>query len=105
MMALRAMEQLSPLAVLQRGYAIAMDDAGSVIRSVDDTGLDSLIPVILSDGSLQCSVNSIKPEETMEKKKTAKSDSEKAAEINFEKALQQLEEIAGEAGGWRALPG
>ncbi len=59
-MALKAMEQLSPMAVLQRGYAIAMDDEGSVIRSVSDTGVDSLIRLLLADGSLQCRVNSIK---------------------------------------------
>ncbi len=58
-MALKAMEQLSPMAVLQRGYAIAMDDEGSIIRSVDEAEIDSLIRLMLSDGSLQCSVNSI----------------------------------------------
>lgn len=58
-MALKAMEQLSPMAVLQRGYAIAQDDEGSLIRSVADTEVDSLIRLLLSDGSLQCSVNSI----------------------------------------------
>jgi exodeoxyribonuclease VII large subunit len=58
-MALKAMEQLSPMAVLQRGYAIALDDEGSVIRSVADTEADSLIQLLLSDGSLQCSVNSV----------------------------------------------
>ncbi|HNW28401.1 MAG TPA: exodeoxyribonuclease VII large subunit [Spirochaetota bacterium] len=58
-MALKAIEQLSPMAVLQRGYAIAMDEEGKVMRSVSDTGVDSLIRLLLSDGSLKCRVNSI----------------------------------------------
>ncbi|HOT46346.1 MAG TPA: exodeoxyribonuclease VII large subunit [Spirochaetota bacterium] len=58
-MALTTMEQLSPMAVLQRGYAIAMDEEGQVIRSVDDSGVDSLIRLLLSDGTLRCRVNSI----------------------------------------------
>jgi len=58
-MALKAMEQLSPMAVLQRGYAIAMDEDNRVMRSVDDTGVDSQIRLLLSDGTLRCRVNSI----------------------------------------------
>ncbi len=58
-MALKALEQLSPMAVLQRGYAIAMDDEGSVIRSVADAEIDGLIRLMLTDGTVQCSVNSI----------------------------------------------
>ena len=58
-MALKAMEQLSPMAVLQRGYAIALDGEGTIIRSVDDTEVNALVRVLVSDGSLRCSVNSI----------------------------------------------
>jgi exodeoxyribonuclease VII large subunit len=61
LMAVRALEQLSPLAVLQRGYAIALDEAEAVVRSIANTGIGRLISVILSDGSLKCSVNSIQP--------------------------------------------
>lgn len=60
-MALKALDQLSPLGVLRRGYAIAMGEDESVIRSVADTAEGSLMQLLLSDGSLQCSVNSIHP--------------------------------------------
>ncbi len=55
----QALEQLSPLGVLRRGYAIAQDEAGAVIRSVADTAVGCPISVILTDGSLKCAVNSI----------------------------------------------
>ncbi len=61
LMALKALEQLSPLGVLRRGYAIAMGADEAIIRSVADTGTGDLIRVLLPDGSLACSVNSIHP--------------------------------------------
>jgi exodeoxyribonuclease VII large subunit len=60
-MAVRAMEQLSPFAVLQRGYAVAMDEAGAVLRSVSGVKIGKLIDLLLHDGTLRCSVNSIHP--------------------------------------------
>lgn len=55
----RALEQLSPLGVLRRGYAIAQDEAWTVIRSVADTAVGRLVSVTLADGALKCTVNSI----------------------------------------------
>jgi exodeoxyribonuclease VII large subunit len=55
----RTLEQLSPLGVLRRGYAIAQDEARTVIRSVADTAVGRLISVLLADGTLRCDVNSI----------------------------------------------
>lgn len=59
LMAVRALEQLSPLGVMQRGYAIVLDEAERVIRSIANTGVGRTISVVLSDGSLECNVNSI----------------------------------------------
>jgi exonuclease VII large subunit len=58
-MALTALDQLSPLAVLKRGYAIPLDGSDSVIRSVDDTGMGNLVRLLLSDGTLRCIVHAI----------------------------------------------
>ena len=60
-MALKALEQLSPLAVLRRGYALALDEGEAVIRSVMDTEIGMLIKLIMHDGSLRCNVSSIHP--------------------------------------------
>jgi exodeoxyribonuclease VII large subunit len=70
-MALKAMEQLSPMAVLQRGYAIPLDESDAVVRSVGDTGVGRLIRLLMRDGSLRCSVNSIDPGGSRGKKKDA----------------------------------
>ncbi len=71
LLALKALDQLSPLSVLQRGYAIALDDRDEVIRSVKDTKVNELIRLLLRDGSLNCSVNSIKKGEHGGQKKQA----------------------------------
>ena len=68
-MALKAMEQLSPMAVLKRGYAIPLDETDAVVRSVGDTGVGRLIRLLIQDGSLRCSVNSIHPGGNRGKKK------------------------------------
>lgn len=57
-MGLRAarLNDLSPLAVLGRGYAIARDGAGSVVKSVDQAGAGDPLEVSVSDGVLECRV-------------------------------------------------
>lgn len=50
------LNDLSPLAVLGRGYAIARNEAGSVIKTVETAPLGSAIEVSVSDGVLACRV-------------------------------------------------
>jgi len=51
------LNELSPLATLTRGYAIAIDTADNKpIRSVLDVSLEEEIDVFLTDGRLRCSV-------------------------------------------------
>lgn len=58
-MALNSLDQLSPLAVLKRGYSVAMDESKRVIRSVTGTDVGNAVHLLLHDGSLGCIVNSI----------------------------------------------
>lgn len=62
-LALRAgrLHDLSPLAVLSRGYAIAKDEEGSVVRSVYAVHDGDKLDVAVSDGVISCSVNSSSP--------------------------------------------
>ncbi len=57
-MALQALENLSPLNVMKRGYAIAMDKKKIIIKNIDDTEQGDRISLHLADGSLQCLVES-----------------------------------------------
>ena len=68
-MALNSLDQLSPLAVLKRGYSVAMDETNRVIRRADETEIGRLIRVLLHDGSLRCTVNSIEKGERHGKEK------------------------------------
>jgi exodeoxyribonuclease VII large subunit len=58
-MALAAIDRLSPLSVLKRGYSIALDERDAVIKRTDDTAIGRLIKLILGDGLLRCTVNSL----------------------------------------------
>ena len=46
------LQERSPLKVLERGYAIATDAAGNVLRSVDSVSPGDIVSVRLLDGSL-----------------------------------------------------
>lgn len=52
-----ALDALSPLKVLSRGYSIAEDSNGRLIRSCGDVAVGENIRVELSDGTLACSVD------------------------------------------------
>ncbi len=52
------LQERSPLKVLERGYAIATDAAGNVLRSVDSVSAGDLISVRLMDGKLDSQVRS-----------------------------------------------
>lgn len=52
------LDAMSPLKVLARGYAVASDPDGMVLRSVEDTETGKSIRVQLADGALNCTVES-----------------------------------------------
>lgn len=55
-----ALDAMSPLKVLSRGYAIAEDGGGRVLRSVERMQSGDEVRVELTDGRLNCRVESIK---------------------------------------------
>ncbi len=58
-----ALDAMSPMRVLSRGYSITENERGAVIRSVDELLPGDLITVRLKDGRASCSVrNTIKGE-------------------------------------------
>jgi exodeoxyribonuclease VII large subunit len=48
------LDSLSPLAVLSRGYAIAFDDAGRVIKRAADVRSGDRLRIRVADGELDC---------------------------------------------------
>ena len=53
----RALHAVSPLATLERGYAIVFDDAGRVLRSAQSTAVGARLTARLADGSLRVIVS------------------------------------------------
>ena len=54
------LDALSPLAVLGRGYAIARDGDGGVVRSVEQAKAGQPLDVTVSDGVIECSVSGVR---------------------------------------------
>ena len=54
------LDAMSPLKVLTRGYAMAQDEDGTVLRSVRQTGIGQDITVSLSDGTVRAKVTEVK---------------------------------------------
>jgi exodeoxyribonuclease VII large subunit len=55
------LQSLSPLAVLQRGYALVQDDSGAVIRSVRQVGDGETVHTRLGDGSFSSQITATTP--------------------------------------------
>jgi exodeoxyribonuclease VII large subunit len=55
------LQAVSPLATLQRGYAIALDRSGHTIGSIQATAPGAEIAVRLQDGTLDCNVTAATP--------------------------------------------
>lgn len=51
-----ALDAMSPLKVLSRGYCISETADGTVIRSTEDVSIDDMISVTVSNGNLKCLV-------------------------------------------------
>ena len=57
-----ALDAMSPLRVLTRGYCVATDERGSVITGTDMLHIGSKLRLRLSDGSADCTVDGIEKE-------------------------------------------
>ena len=51
------LNDLSPLAILGRGYAIARDDEGRVVKETSQVASGDELQVVVSDGTIACTVN------------------------------------------------
>lgn len=63
-----ALDAMSPLKVLSRGYAVALTPDGTVLRRAQQTAQGDAITVKLSQGALSCTVDKIMEEENYGKK-------------------------------------
>lgn len=51
------LDALSPLKVLGRGYAVARNEQGQILRAAQEAAAGEKIEVLLGQGSLNCTVN------------------------------------------------
>ena len=52
---------LDPFTPLRRGYAMACDDEGNILRSAGQTSPGKSISILLSDGRIRSTVTAIEP--------------------------------------------
>ena len=52
-----SLDALSPLKVLGRGYAVARDENGTILRAAEEARVGEKIEVLLGQGSLMCTVD------------------------------------------------
>ncbi len=57
-----SLDAMSPLRVLSRGYAIAEDEGGKPLRSVDQLSPGEMLAVRLLDGKADCRIENVKKE-------------------------------------------
>ena len=57
------LNSLSPLSVLHRGYSVAVDKSGNLLRSIKDVQSGEELNVRIEDGTLQTKVTSVKPQQ------------------------------------------
>lgn len=55
-----ALDAMSPLKVLSRGYSIATDMSGGSIKSIKDVHIDDALALRLADGQLDCRVEAVR---------------------------------------------
>lgn len=66
-MSASAVENLSPLGVIARGYSAVFDERKMIVKSVKSASVGDNVSVYLSDGRLGCTVKSIHQGETLGK--------------------------------------
>ena len=54
-----SLDALSPLAVLKRGYAMAQDESGRLLRDARETTIGNRVRVRLAEGALGCRVEEL----------------------------------------------
>lgn len=59
-MAIQAIDQLSPLSSLRRGYSIALNKNRSIIKNIDAVSEGDMVSLLLYDGVLSCQVQTKK---------------------------------------------
>lgn len=69
------LQSLSPLAVLQRGYALVQDESGAIVRSVGKLAAQQAVSTRLADGSFTSQVTAIQLNQSNVKKKKEKPNS------------------------------
>ena len=55
-----SLDALSPLKVLGRGYAVARDENGTILRAAEEASVGERIEVLLGQGSLMCTVDELR---------------------------------------------
>jgi exodeoxyribonuclease VII large subunit len=63
------LQAMSPLAVLQRGYALVQDEGGAVVRSVELLTTNQSLTTLLGDGSFSSKITTISSNKVNKKKK------------------------------------
>lgn len=64
--AVAALDALSPLAVLQRGYALAQNEAGTLLRSTRSVSVGDSLRLQLAEGAVRCRVEGVEQVEQAE---------------------------------------
>ena len=70
-MAIHSLEQLSPLAVMKRGYSITLDSNDRLIKSITQISPGDMLRLLLHDGTVSCTVTSKQRGTHSGKEKTA----------------------------------
>ncbi len=65
---IQALEKLSPLNIMKRGYSLAIDERGEVIKSANDLDINDEFNIRFTDGEIRASVIGKKEEERLEEK-------------------------------------
>ena len=52
------LDALSPLKIMSRGYLLAENESGSVLKSIEDVNIGQDIYIRMCDGKAKCTVNS-----------------------------------------------
>ena len=53
------LDVLSPLKIMSRGYLLAENESGSVLKSIEDVNIGQDIYIRMCDGKAKCTVNSL----------------------------------------------